>query len=216
MNKKDLLNYCQLAFINGVNDAISVIMLHKVFVVLMTGNIIYSMTALATGFHFSDLVRISLIFNFIISGIIVHTIIVKKSVHFRIILTLVFVVLYLSSGVTALHDNLLGEDSIWFLIIANIATTMSVITNNIFYRINSTKFNLVAYTMNLLNLAHMIGEKRFTDAKLLSITIISFAIGLLIASFLTIHWHFYTILITIPVLAHLFITNYDQINKKID
>lgn len=67
MDKKELSNYCQLAFVNGISDAISVIMLHKVFVVLMTGNIIYSITALATGFKFTDLVRLTLILNFIIS-----------------------------------------------------------------------------------------------------------------------------------------------------
>ncbi|MBY0244763.1 MAG: DUF1275 domain-containing protein, partial [Sphingobacteriaceae bacterium] len=68
MEKRDLLNYCQLAFINGVNDAISVIMLHKVFVVLMTGNLIYFVTDITTNFGFGDWVRLTLLLNFIISG----------------------------------------------------------------------------------------------------------------------------------------------------
>lgn len=127
MDKKELSNYCQLAFVNGISDAISVIMLHKVFVVLMTGNIIYSITALATGFKFTDLVRLTLILNFIISGIIVHNIVIKKSVHFRILLAITFMLVYLCIGVTARKNGLLEDDSIWFLVVANVATTMSVI-----------------------------------------------------------------------------------------
>lgn len=207
MDKKELSNYCQLAFVNGISDAISVIMLHKVFVVLMTGNIIYSITALATGFKFTDLVRLTLMLNFIISGIIVHNIIIKKSVHFRILLAITFMLVYLCIGVTAKKNGLLEDDSIWFLVVANVATTMSVIMNNIFYKFNATKYNLVAYTMNVLNLSHMLGEKKFAEASGLGLTMLSFVLGLIIASFITIHYDFYTILLALPILINLFFSN---------
>ncbi|AJI68674.1 DUF1275 family protein [Francisella tularensis] len=84
MTKQELRNYYQLAFINGVNDAISVILLYKVFVVLMTGNIIYSIADIITNPQFSDFVRITLLFNFIISGVIVHGFIAKRTIKFRI------------------------------------------------------------------------------------------------------------------------------------
>lgn len=212
MEKRDIRNYCQLAFVNGVNDAISVLMLHKVFVVLMTGNLIYFVTDLATKFVFADWVRITLLLNFIISGILVHNIIAYKSVSFRIGLALCFVVVYFLAGVSALQFNSLSESSWGFLIVANIATVMSVIMNNIFYRLHATKFNLVAYTMNLLNLAHMIAEKRYADLKLLGVTFVSFIAGLLVASFLVVHINFYAILIIIPILIHLYLVNRNQVS----
>ena len=207
MNKRDLINYYQLAFINGVNDAISVIMLYKVFVVLMTGNIIYFIADVATNPQFTDLVRVTLLINFVISGIIVHNLLSKKSVKFRIILSLLFVIIYCVAGTIAVTSHHLQENSFGFLIVANIATIMSVIMNNIFYRFHSTKINLVAYTMNLLNLAHMIGEKRYFDLVLMSTTITSFVLGLTIGAFLTVAWNFYAILIIIPILIHLYWTH---------
>ncbi|WP_116964704.1 DUF1275 family protein [Fastidiosibacter lacustris] len=207
MNKRDLINYYQLAFINGVNDAISVIMLYKVFVVLMTGNIIYFIADMATNPQFTDMVRATLLINFVISGIVVHNLLVKKSVKFRIILSLGFVIIYCFAGRVALTSGHLQEDSLGFLIVANIATIMSIITNNVFYRFHSTKINLVAYTMNLLNLAHMFAEKRYFDLVLISTTIISFVLGLTIGAFLTILWDFYTILIIIPILIYLYWTH---------
>jgi uncharacterized membrane protein YoaK (UPF0700 family) len=207
MEKRDLLNYCQLAFINGVSDAISVIMLHKVFVVLMTGNLIYFVTDVATKFGFSDWVRLTLLLNFITSGILVHNFIAKKSTEFRICLTFAFVIIYFIAGTISLQLNSLSENSWGFLIAANIATVMSVIMNNIFYRLHATKFNLVAYTMNLLNLAHMIAEKRHEELRLLGITFASFIGGLIIASFLATVWKFYTILIIIPILLNLYRTS---------
>ncbi|MDE4959503.1 DUF1275 domain-containing protein, partial [Francisella tularensis subsp. holarctica] len=71
MTKQELINSYQLDFINGVNDANSVILLYKVFVVLMTGNIRYSISDIITNPQFSDIVRITLLINFIISGVIV-------------------------------------------------------------------------------------------------------------------------------------------------
>lgn len=207
MKKRDLRNYCQLAFVNGVSDAISVLMLHKVFVVLMTGNLIYSITDLATTFIFADWVRITLLINFILSGIIVHNIIAKKDIRFRIRLALLFIVMYFCVGTYALSVNNLGDESWGFLIVANVATTMSVVMNNIFYRIHATKFNLVAYTMNLLNLAHMIAERRHSDLRLLGVTLASFLIGIIVASFLVVYLKFYTILIIIPILISLYIVN---------
>ena len=81
--------------------------------------------------------------------------------------------------------------------------------NNIFYRLHATKFNLVAYTMNLLNLAHMIAEKRYHELQLLGITFASFISGLIVASCLVVKWDFYTILIIIPILLNLY-----QVNKR--
>ncbi len=207
MKKRDIRNYCQLAFINGVNDAISVLMLHKVFVVLMTGNLIYSITDLATTFIFADLVRITLIINFILSGIVVHNIIAKKDIQFRIRLSLLFIVIYFGAGTYASNSHSLGDSSWGFLIVANLATTMSVVMNNIFYRLHVTKFNLVAYTMNLLNLAHMIAEKRHSELRLLGVTFASFISGIAVASLLVIYLKFYTVLIIIPILISLYIAN---------
>ncbi|MBP7846987.1 MAG: hypothetical protein QG651_376 [Pseudomonadota bacterium] len=209
MEKRDLLNYCQLAFINGVNDAISVIMLHKVFVVLMTGNLIYFVTDITTNFGFGDWVRLTLLLNFIISGILVNNFLAKKSILFKICITLIFVVLYCIIGSVCLQLKNLGDDSWGFLIVANIATITSVMMNNIFYRLHTTKFNLVAYTMNLINLAHMIAEKRYHELQLLGITFASFISGLIVASCLVVKWDFYTILIIIPILLNLY-----QVNKR--
>ncbi|MDE5000733.1 DUF1275 domain-containing protein, partial [Francisella tularensis subsp. holarctica] len=78
------------------------------------------------------------------------------------------------SGTIVLHIQSLHENSFGFLILANIATIISVIMNNIFYRFHSTKINLVAYTMTLINLSHMIAEKRYHDITLLSTTLLSF------------------------------------------
>ena len=200
MEKRDLLNYCQLAFINGVNDAISVIMLHKVFVVLMTGNLIYFVTDITTNFGFGDWVRLTLLLNFIISGILVNNFLAKKSILFKICITLIFVVLYCIIGSVCLQLKNLGDDSWGFL---------SVMMNNIFYRLHTTKFNLVAYTMNLINLAHMIAEKRYHELQLLGITFASFISGLIVASCLVVKWDFYTILIIIPILLNLY-----QVNKR--
>lgn len=180
MTKQELRNYYQLAFINGVNDAISVILLYKVFVVLMTGNIRYSIADIITNPQFSDFVRITLLFNFIISGVIVHGFIAKRTIKFRIAISSLFVLIYCFSGTFVLHINALHDNSFGFLILANIATIMSVIMNNIFYRFHSTKINLVAYTMNLINLSHMIAEKRYHDITILSTTILSFIIGLIV------------------------------------
>ena len=213
MEKRDLHNYCQLAFVNGVSDAISVLMLHKVFVVLMTGNLIYSITDLATKFVFADWVRITLLLNFILSGIIVHNIIAKKDIRFRIRMALLFIVIYFCAGTYASNSNSLGESSWGFLIVANIATSMSVVMNNIFYRLHATKFNLVAYTMNLLNLAHMIAEKRYSDLRLLSITLASFLTGIITASFLVVYLKFYTVLIIVPILVSLYIVNLNIISE---
>lgn len=210
MEKRDINNYCQLAFVNGVSDAISVLMLHKVFVVLMTGNLIYFVTDVATKFVFGDWVRITLLLNFIISGILIHSIISKRNIQFRIGLALFLVIMYFCAGTYAVHFNHLSDTSWGFLIVANIATVMSVAMNNIFYRLHKTKFNLVAYTMNLLNLSHMIAEKRYADLKLLGITFVSFISGLLVASFLVLDLNFYTILIIIPVLINLYIVNRNQ------
>lgn len=210
MEKRDISNYCQLAFVNGVSDAISVLMLHKVFVVLMTGNLIYFVTDVATKFVFGDWVRITLLLNFIISGILIHSIIAKRNIQFRIGLALFLVIMYFCAGTYAVNFNHLSDTSWGFLIVANIATVMSVAMNNIFYRLHKTKFNLVAYTMNLLNLAHMIAEKRYSDLKLLGITFISFISGLLVASFLVLDLNFYTILMIIPVLINLYIVNRNQ------
>ncbi|MDE4957630.1 DUF1275 domain-containing protein, partial [Francisella tularensis subsp. holarctica] len=74
-----------------------------------------------------------------------------------------FVLIYCFSCTFVLHINALHYISLCFLILANIATIMSVIMNNIFYRFHSTKIILVAYTMNLINLSHMIAEKRYHD-----------------------------------------------------
>jgi len=114
---------------------------------------------------------------------------------------------YLCIGVTARKNGLLEDDSIWFLVVANVATTMSVIMNNIFYKFNATKYNLVAYTMNVLNLSHMLGEKKFAEASGLGLTMLSFVLGLIIASFITIHYDFYTILLALPILINLFFSN---------
>ncbi|AJI44753.1 DUF1275 domain-containing protein [Francisella tularensis subsp. novicida] len=208
MTKQELRNYYQLAFINGVNDAISVILLYKVFVVLMTGNIIYSIADIITNPQFSDFVRITLLFNFIISGVIVHGFIAKRTIKFRIAISLLFVLIYCFSGTFVLYINALHDNSFGFLILANIATIMSVIMNNIFYRFHSTKINLVAYTMNLLNLSHMIAEKRYHDITILSTTILSFIIGLIVGAYLTSMIYFFAILIVVPVLINLYITNH--------
>ncbi|ABI83364.1 DUF1275 domain-containing protein [Francisella tularensis] len=208
MTKQELRNYYQLAFINGVNDAISVILLYKVFVVLMTGNIRYSIADIITNPQFSDFVRITLLFNFIISGVIVHGFIAKRTIKFRIAISSLFVLIYCFSGTFVLHINALHDNSFGFLILANIATIMSVIMNNIFYRFHSTKINLVAYTMNLINLSHMIAEKRYHDITILSTTILSFIIGLIVGAYLTSMIYFFAILIVVPVLINLYITNH--------
>ena len=80
--------------------------------------------------------------------------------------------------------------------------------NNIFYRFHSTKINLVAYIMNLLNLSHMIAEKRYHDVTILSTTILSSIIGLIVGAFLTSMIYFFAILIVVQVLISLYISNH--------
>ena len=196
MGRRERINHCKLAFINGVNDAVSVIMLHQVFVVLMTGNLIYSITGTISGFEFSDVVRISLMITFVLSNIIVHKLVAYKSVLFKTTLSIGLLIIYLIIGVILDNHQLIGIDSWGFLLVANIATIMSISINNIFYRIHATKFNLVAYTMNLMNLSYMLsGGKKTNDMQSLFEVFISFILGLLIASFLTVKIHFFSILI---------------------
>lgn len=207
MDKQELANYSQLAFINGIIDATSVIMLHKVFSVLMTGNIIYFITSAVTKIEFIDYVRISLLLNFVLSGILVNNVLIKKSIHFRINLSILFVIAYCIIGYILMVNNYIGKDDWGFFMVANCATTMSVIINNIFYRLSATKYNLVAYTMNLLNLAHTIAEKRYNDLRLIMVPFISFILGLIVASLLTQHIHFFTVLLVIPILINLYLKN---------
>ena len=99
----------------------------------MTGNIYYiSIADIITNLQFSDFVRITLLFNFVISGVIVHNFIAKRTIKFRIVIFLLFVLIYYFSGTFILHINGLHDNSFGFLILANIATIMSVVTNNIF------------------------------------------------------------------------------------
>lgn len=214
MEKRDFLNYCQLAFINGISDAIAVIMLHKVFVVLVTGNIIFLVTNLATNFEFKDWVRLSLLANFVLSEIIVHRAIAQKSIKFRIVLALLFVIFYWLVGSIEVYHHSIGDNELGFLLVANIAAVTSVITNNIFYRFHKTKFNLVAYTMNVVNLIHMLMEKRFADAKILGFTLLCFILGLLVASFMVVKLSFFTVLIMIPILLNLYRTNRSIVQNR--
>ncbi len=207
MEKKDLLNYCQLAFINGINDAIAVIMLHKVFAVLMTGNIVFLVTDIATKFQFSDIVRLSLLFTFIGINIFMHNWTEKRSVVFRIILACCFVIIYIIVGTLELQYNNLTSNSWGFLLVANIATIMGVIINNMFYPLHRTKFNLVVYTVNLLNLSYSIAEKDYKEAQSLSITIGSFILGLFVASFAVRYIQFFTLIIILFVLFNLYRLN---------
>ena len=210
MNNRDFLNYCQLAFINGISDAMAVIILHKVFVVLVTGNIIFLITDMAVHFEFKDWVRLSLLANFILSEIVVHRTLAQKTIHFRISLAIFFIVTYCITGILATNSHNIDANSWGFFIVANIAAIASVTINNIFYRFHTTKFNLVAYTMNLLNLIHMLMDKKYSDAKVLGITFFCFIMGLLVASFMVVKWSFFTVLIIIPILINLYITNRNQ------
>ena len=152
--------------------------------------------------------QITLLFNFVISGVIAHNFIAKRTIKFRIVISLLFVLIYCFSGAFILHINTLHGNSFGFLILANIATIMSVIMNNIFYRFYSIKINLVAYTMNLLNLSHMITEKRYHDVTILSTIILSFIIGLIVGAFLTSMIYSFAILIAVLVLISLYISNH--------
>lgn len=53
----------------------------------------------------------------------------------------------------------------------------------------------------------MLGEKKFAEASGLGLTMLSFVLGLIIASFITIHYDFYTILLALPILINLFFSN---------
>ena len=62
--------------------------------------------------------------------------------------------------------------------------------------------------MNLLNFLHMIAEKRYHNITILSTTILSFIIGLIVGACLTSMIYFFAILIVVPVLINLYITNH--------
>ncbi|MDE4972166.1 DUF1275 domain-containing protein, partial [Francisella tularensis subsp. holarctica] len=80
-----------------------------------------------------DVLRITHLFNFIIAGVMVHGCIAKRTIKFRIAISSLFVLIYCFSGTFVLHINALHDHSFGFLILANIATIMSVKINNIFY-----------------------------------------------------------------------------------
>ena len=65
------------------------------------------------------------------------------TIKFRIVIFLLFVLIYCFSGAFILHINTLHDNSFGFLILSHTKIT-SVIMNNIFYRFHATKINLVA------------------------------------------------------------------------
>ena len=67
--------------------------------------------------------------------------------------------------------------------------------------------------MNLLNLSHMITEKRYHDVTILSTTILSFIIGLIVGAFLTSMIYSFSILIAVPVLISLYIKPQNKSSK---
>lgn len=212
MNNREIISYCHLSFINGITDALSVIILHKMFVVLMTGNIIFFIADLGTGFLFKDIVRLSLIINMIICEIIIHKYIDKISKNKRFLMSILLVCIYVFLGNYFFKNHSIGENNFHFLIVANIATITSLSINNIFYRFHRTKSNLVLYTVNLLKLGDMVVDKNIKELKLIVSTLLFFILGLLLAAFTVLKVNFLIFLVTIPVLISLYIVNLKNIN----
>lgn len=200
-NRYDWFNYVGLAFTNGMSDAVSVILLHEVFAVLMSGNIIFSFVDLATKLEFADIVRFMLIAAFILSNIISHRYFIKLQVGLRLAMVAVMIIAYCIVGNYTYSHGYLAKDANGFLWIAMLATITSVLMNNIFYQIHKTRYNLVAYTMNILNLAHFVADRKYDDVGKILVPIISFASGVFISALLVQHFQFYTILLALPLLC---------------
>lgn len=215
MKKSEIISYCHISFINGITDAVSVIMLHKVFVVLMTGNIIFLITDLANGFYFKDFVRLTLIISIVVYEILIHKFINNIDINKRILISILLIVTYVFLGNYYYLKNSIGENSIHFLIVANVATATSLSINNIFYRFHKTKSNLVLYTINLLKLGDMMVERNFKEFFVISSTLFCFILGLVVASFMVFRINFLIFLITIPLLINLYIINLDNTDMNI-
>ena len=213
-NRYDWFNYVGLAFINGMSDAVSVILLHEVFAVLMSGNIIFSFVDLATKLEFADIVRFMLIGVFILSNIISHRYFIKLRVGLRLAMVVLILLTYCMLGNYSYLHGYLAKDANGFLWVAMLATVTSVLMNNIFYQIHKTRYNLVAYTMNILNLAYFIADRKYNDVGKILIPIISFASGVFISALLVQHFQFYTILLALPLLFIMyFIQRHNQSNE---
>ena len=200
-NKYDWFIYIALAFLNGVSDAITVVLLHEVFAVLMSGNIIFSFVNIATKIGFVDFVRLILIVVFIGSNIIAHRYFIRLNVITRFYIVVLISLIYAFVGNYCYAHNYLAQNAAGFLYVAILATVTSVFMNNVFYRIHTTRYNLVAYTMNMLNLAHFIADKKYKEASQVSIPIASFAVGVLAGAVLVKFYQFYTILLALPLLS---------------
>lgn len=212
VNRYIWFNYISLAFINGLSDAVSIILLHEVFAVLMSGNIIFSFSSLAGHFQFVDFVRLMIIVAFIISNIIAHTFFTKLPLITRFISVIIIIIFYCSIGNYCYTHGYLTKESPDFLYIAIFATVTSVFINSIFYRIHTTQYNLVAYTMNVLNLSHFIAERKYQNAGKILIPVISFATGVFTGAILVKYFQFYTVLFALPLLSVMYYSHHQSNN----
>ncbi len=202
--KYDFINYICLAFINGISDAISVLLLHKLFVVLMSGNIIFLFINLAVKLDFIDLIRAILLITFIINNMLIQKYFIKLNLTVKLIIVILVTITYCTLGEFAYINNYLNEPTYWVMYLSMLASISNLLINNVFYQVNATRYNLIVYTMNLVNFARFLADRDYIEVAKIFITITSFALGVYGGATFSSHYHFFTILLTLLVLLAMY------------